>query len=101
MTSSHKLLAHPQALCNMVRRIAVAAGHLTLDYFDGFADAKPETKADGSPVTAADRVSEAHILPALAELLPGIPIIAEEQAATNPLPDIAGHEYFWLVDPLD
>jgi 3'(2'), 5'-bisphosphate nucleotidase len=98
---SEKLLQHLPALCNTVRRIAVDAGHATLEYFDeaGFHGALD--KADGSPVTAADQASEAIIEKALRNLLPEIPIVAEEAAAAGNLPEIAGKEYFWLVDPLD
>jgi 3'(2'), 5'-bisphosphate nucleotidase len=90
MTRASKLLAHPEALCNMVRRIAIEAGNLTLDYFEGFEDQAAQTKEDGSVVTAADHA-----------ILPEIPIISEEQAAAGTIPDITNHEYFWLVDPLD
>jgi 3'(2'), 5'-bisphosphate nucleotidase len=58
-----------------------------------------EQKADESPVTIADRESEALILAALARLSPGVPVIAEELAAAGGLPSIA--RAFFLVDPLD
>ena len=38
----------------------------------------PRTKADQSPVTAADDASEAIILEGVARLLPGVPVISEE-----------------------
>jgi 3'(2'), 5'-bisphosphate nucleotidase len=56
-------------------------------------------KADLSPVTAADEASEAIILHALAEALPGIPVISEEASAAGVAP--AGGGRFVLVDPLD
>ena len=61
------------------------------------------TKADASPVTEADERAEAHIVPALQALLPGVPVVAEEAVAAAGLPafDAAAHERFWLVDPLD
>ena len=57
-----------------------------------------EFKADNSPVTCADRDSEAIALAAIAELAPSIPIVSEESAGdcTQPLPP-----RFFLVDPLD
>jgi 3'(2'), 5'-bisphosphate nucleotidase len=58
-----------------------------------------ERKADDSPVTLADRDSERLILAALAELAPGIPVIAEEAVTAGRIPAIAGT--FFLVDPLD
>jgi 3'(2'), 5'-bisphosphate nucleotidase len=56
-------------------------------------------KADGSPVTAADDAAEALIRDRLAQLVPVLPIISEEQAARE-LPVVTAKSYF-LVDPLD
>ena len=36
-----------------------------------------QTKIDGSPVTVADLAAEAAILPGLALLLPGVPVLSE------------------------
>lgn len=96
-----RLLNHPAALCNIVRRIAIEAGDITLDYFDeaGFKDTS--AKADGSPVTAADCAAEEAIEKALYDLLPAIPVVGEELAEEGRIPDLAETDYFWLVDPLD
>ena len=56
-------------------------------------------KDDHSPVTEADHRAEALIATGLRQATPGIPVIAEEEAA-------AGLEHdpcatYWLVDPLD
>ena len=57
------------------------------------------TKADLSPVTAADHAAEAVILAGLARALPAVPVVSEE-AGGRPLP--AGNTgSFVLVDPLD
>ena len=57
-------------------------------------------KKDGSPATAGDTASEAHIVAALKKLTPDIPIIAEEDAAKGT--ELAtGSGPFWLIDPLD
>lgn len=95
-----QLVKHLPALCNMVRRVAVQAGDLTLMYFDedGFV---ADIKADGSPVTQADKQAEELITKALNEFTPGIPVVGEESVADGNIPDLSGHEYFWLVDPLD
>ncbi len=58
----------------------------------------PRLKPDLSPVTAADRASEAIILGEIARLLPGVPIISEE-AGASPLAAARGE--FMLIDPLD
>lgn len=81
-----------------VRDVALAAGRETLRYY---AESCPaELKADGSPVTAADRAAEAVIVPVLRALTPELPVVAEEAAAAGLAPHSAG-ERFWLVDPLD
>ena len=58
-----------------------------------------ETKSDLSPVTICDRAAEAIILAALAAAAPGVPIVAEEEAAEGRIP-VHGDTWF-LVDPLD
>lgn len=63
-------------------------------------DFEHRTKADDSPVTAADIAAEAVIEAGLAKLTPDIPLVAEEAASEGRLPDISGGR-FWLVDPLD
>lgn len=101
--SSLKLLRHPQALCNMVRRIAVKAGDITLQYFDeaGMPQSHYEIKSDGSPLTKADTEAEHYISRELTALLPDVPVIGEESMARGESVSINGHDYFWLVDPLD
>ncbi len=54
-------------------------------------------KADGSPVTEADKRSEAIIVDALAPL--GVPIVAEEAVQSGVVPELG--DRFFLVDPLD
>lgn len=104
--STLKLIEHPAALANVLRRIAVTAGDLTLDYFDeaGFTDV--DTKSDDTPQTIADREAETLIKKELEAQIPGIPFVGEElvaaqKEAETPQIDISGHEYYWLVDPLD
>lgn len=63
------------------------------------AGVQAEEKSDLSPVTIADREAEAILLAALNSLAPGIPVIAEEEAAAGRLPDV--ERQFFLVDPLD
>ncbi|MGQ3675558.1 3'(2'),5'-bisphosphate nucleotidase CysQ [Xanthobacter sp. TB0139] len=63
-------------------------------------------KNDRSPVTEADRAAEKLICAALAKLLPGTPVVAEEAMAEKGVQALAGMgaelaERFVLVDPLD
>jgi 3'(2'), 5'-bisphosphate nucleotidase len=62
---------------------------------------KPEVrfKADNSPVTNADHAAEEIVIAALGQLMPGVPVIAEEQMAAGRIPDAFSD--FFLVDPLD
>ncbi len=65
-----------------------------------YADApRIETKADGSPVSDADRESERLIRAALSEFLPDVPLIAEE--SFDPQQGRQAPDRFLLVDPLD
>jgi 3'(2'), 5'-bisphosphate nucleotidase len=77
--------------------VALAVARVQMAYFVG--GVAVETKADHSPVTAADRESEDIILAGLARLAPGVAVVAEEAMAGGHKPDVSGH--FFLVDPLD
>jgi 3'(2'),5'-bisphosphate nucleotidase len=77
---------------------ARSAGALVMRHYAG--DTERRTKADKSPVTAADEEAEALILEALKHAAPAIPVIAEESVAAGRVPDVAGGVFF-LVDPLD
>jgi 3'(2'), 5'-bisphosphate nucleotidase len=77
--------------------VALAVGRLQLAHLAR--GARADSKADLTPVTVADRESEAEILAGLARIAPGVPVIAEEQCSAGSVPAIAGT--FFLVDPLD
>lgn len=96
-----RLLEHRAALCNIVRRVAVEAGDITLNYFDESGFSGASAKEDGSPVTIADHEAEAFIEKALKETLPEVPFIGEEAVARGVCPEAVDAEYFWLVDALD
>ena len=74
---------------------AARAGAVIMQHYGA---AEVEFKDDKSPVTCADRDSEAIILAALARLAPGVKVVSEEtfKVAPSSLPD-----RFFLVDPLD
>lgn len=85
------------ALAEGLLPVALAAARVQVDHFRrGVA---VERKPDGSPVTAADRESEELILRGLAQVAPGVEVVAEEQRAAGRTPQLAGT--FFLVDPLD
>lgn len=95
------LLDHLPALCNIIRRIAVGAGEITLNYYDQLLPDDIERKDDGSPVSLADKEAEIYIQKQLQDMLPDVPFIGEEASDAGRLPSLEGERYFWLVDPLD
>lgn len=88
----------PVLLLPRLVAIAERAGATILAHYHAGTEA--QAKADGSPVTAADRDAETLITAALQELAPSIPVVAEEAASAGCLPEVADGP-FWLVDPLD
>lgn len=79
---------------SFMREIAVRAGEVGLRHQKTGIQA--ETKPDKSPVTAADRESEALIVAALMEAFPDDGILGEEGAGKE---SMSGR--CWIVDPID
>jgi 3'(2'), 5'-bisphosphate nucleotidase len=86
-----------RALAFALAALTAEAGRLILEIARSGAEGR--LKADGSPVTICDERAEAFLLARLAELLPGVPVIAEESASRGVVPAASGE--FLLVDPLD
>jgi len=78
---------------DVARRAVAAASAVLVRGFES--SLAVETKGDGSPVTAADRESEAAILAEIRAELPDHAVLAEESGASG-----AGASR-WIVDPLD
>ncbi len=87
------------ALLEHVTRIARRAGEEILEVYAADATAAA-TKADDSPLTAADLRSHRLIVSALGTLTPDIPVLSEESAAV-PYAVRRSWARHWLVDPLD
>lgn len=85
------------AVARALARAALEAGPAVMDEYARGIDAR--TKADGSPVTAADERAEAIIRERLTRIAPATPIIAEEAVAAGAPLDVRAR--FFLVDPLD
>jgi histidinol phosphatase-like enzyme (inositol monophosphatase family) len=83
-----------EARYELARQLAVEAGQLTLRYYRASFDV--ERKADGSPVTAADRGAEQLIRDRLAERFPNDGILGEEFGAAS-----GTSGYRWILDPID
>lgn len=98
---SQKLLTALPALTNIVRRSALKAGDILLDYYEQLEILCVETKDNGSPVSQADKDAEDSIIQDLQDITPDVPIIGEESYNAGNAPDIEGADYFWLIDALD
>lgn len=86
-----------RSLADELVALALSAGREIMAIYDG--DQGAVTKADGSPVTAADTAAEAVILTGLRRIAPDVPVVAEEEVAAGRVPEIGRR--FFLVDPLD
>ena len=78
-------------------RIARAAGDVVMRHYLAGVDARMKT--DRSPVTDADEEAERLILAELATAFPGVPVVAEEEAAAGRIAAVGSR--FFLVDPVD
>jgi len=87
----------PKKLAEALYPAVLEAGRLEMQHFK--AGVTIETKADKSPVTVADREAETILIAALAEVAPGVTVVAEEAVAAGQVP--APADVFFLVDALD
>lgn len=78
-------------------RAALAAGPAVMEEYARETCAR--SKADGSPVTAADERAEEIIREWLSRMAPATPFVAEEATAAGVSIDVGAR--FFLVDPLD
>jgi histidinol-phosphatase len=82
------------ALRALAEELADAADAVSLEHFGGRVAA--ELKTDGSPVTAADTAVEAAVRRLLAERVPDMPVLGEEEGgALDP------QRPTWVIDPID
>ena len=89
--------ATPRAIVVLLAKASLTAGAAVMDvYAHG---ASQEIKADGSPVTIADRRAE-EIICAFLRQCPALPPIIAEESATGDFAS-AARQRFLLVDPLD
>src|SRR5580704_6695970 len=77
-------------------RITTRAGAVVMRHYGGVT---ARLKTDRSPVTDADEEAERLILAELADAFPGVPVVAEEEAAAGRVALVVSR--FFLVDPLD
>lgn len=91
------MIAAPSERLTALATLAHEAGAIIMRHYD--AGTQTRRKTDHSPVTDADEEAEKHILAGLHALVPGVPVVAEEEVSAGRLPRIGLH--FFLVDPLD
>ncbi len=84
-------------LCDALVPAMLAAGACLLRHRE--AGIRPDLKADGSPVTVADREAEDIITAALMRVAPDVPVIGEEAISAGHVPVIGDRAF--LVDALD
>lgn len=79
--------------------IAREAGDAIMAVYNATSSPGVTHKADGSPLTQADLAAHHIIARGLATLSPDIPVVSEEDSASQM--HRQPHGRFWLVDPLD
>jgi len=92
-------MTEPNTLLDPLMAIATDAGAAILEVYQRD-DFDVDTKADHSPVTAADRAAHNLIVARLSELTPEIPVFSEESGGID-YEERRHWSRFWLVDPLD
>jgi len=83
-----------ESLLEAVSELAAGAGRIALSHYR--TGIRVEDKADGSPVTAADRAAEEWVRAWIAKRFPEDGIVGEEFGDTRP-----GARRTWYIDPID
>jgi fructose-1,6-bisphosphatase/inositol monophosphatase family enzyme len=107
MATSPEETACPEAFVDMALSLAERAREIVGRYFRG--DFEVEQKPDLSPVTVADRETEAALRSMIAEAYPDHGVLGEEYGAERADADYlweygaerADADYLWVLDPID
>lgn len=89
-----------QEVLNAVVDLCQQAGEAILEVYASSEGMDINTKADDSPVTAADLAAHAILEPGLKPLIEGVPVLSEEGS----IPDFSTRQQwqrYWIIDPLD
>lgn len=78
--------------------ISILAGEKILETYES--NEPSEVKADGSPVTKADKESHQVITEGIKKIWPRMPILSEEDSVIR-FSQRSKWELYWLIDPLD
>ncbi|QIL90897.1 3'(2'),5'-bisphosphate nucleotidase CysQ [Microbulbifer sp. SH-1] len=87
-------------LLDRVIAISVQAGEAILEVYNASGELEVDTKSDDSPVTAADLAAHRILLPALEQLIEGVPVLSEE-GKLPPFEVRSQWNRYWIIDPLD
>jgi len=87
-------------LLAQVVSISREAGEAILGVYNRASGFEIDAKADDSPVTEADLAAHAILHPALAKMLPGVPVLSEE-SKLPPYSERGQWNTYWIIDPLD
>ena len=82
-----------KAALELAQKAALKAGKVALHYFRKGVSA--QTKADGSPVTQADKETEEILIATLQKGMPGSGFLGEEFGEQG------SKEQRWIIDPID
>lgn len=82
-------------ICQLCRR----AGSAILEVYNRTGTIEVSSKGDDTPLTEADLAAHRVLEGGLAGLLPGVPVVSEEDEASLAHRRASGE--FWLIDPLD
>ncbi len=83
-----------EKLLHVAQELAKGAGLITMEYFGDMVAS--ENKADGTPVTAADRATETFLRDEITRRFPEHGILGEEFGEKSP-----GSSIRWILDPID
>ena len=86
-------------MLEQISELARRAGDAIMEVYDGHRPMEVVSKADDSPVTAADIAAHKVIASGLQALAPEIPLLSEEDPPGWEVRQ--GWNRYWLVDPLD
>lgn len=89
--------AKVESLLREVAETAVLPRHRRL------MEGQVEEKSPGEVVTVADREAEVLLSAGLSRMLPGVPVVGEEAASSDPalLRLLTTNQRCWLIDPID
>lgn len=95
-----QLVTTKRMMTDKILPVLREASKAILDIYADGSRFHTEIKDDKSPLTEADKRSNAIICAALADLYPGIPVISEETKQAS-FKERSEYKEFFLVDPLD